>query len=173
MVYKRNNSDLKPLVAESDIVCWKIVSWNLPGVSERLRGGIPVPSAVYMKAYLYGRINVANRFASYVEKNKTGLKVYAGIHAFCDYKDAVHELDVQCNPSQKCDNVTYEIIECVIPRGARYYEGFIYGIPVRSYAAETIIMNDIDEKVFPRGHFTDSEDLKNFYHVPITEKTTE
>ena len=173
IVYKQNNPDLKPLVAESDIVCWKVIVWYLPSVSERLRGGVQVPVAIYMKSYLYGRTNTANRFASFVEKNKTGLKVYSGIHAFCDYKDAIHELDIWCNPSYKHDNVTYEIIECVIPRGVRYYEGFVYGNPIRSYAAETIIMNDLDEAVFPQGHFTDSEDLKNFYHVPIIVETTE
>lgn len=163
---------LDPLIAQTEIYCWKVIRWVHPEFTERRLGGISVPCAIYFRSYIYGRSNTAEHFAKpegiKLWSSGTKMDVTAGLHTYVDFTDAVHEFDY-CNYSNSAkDHVTYEIMHCIIPKGAKYFLGYVAGGIQQSYAAETLIINDIDDNNFPQGHFLTAEEQKNFFHVPNT-----
>ena len=167
--------DFIPLIAPTDITCWKVIRWSHPPFTQKARGGISVPTGIYITNYIYGKDNKVEHFGVRDDVNVRvyegtyggirKMEVKTGLHAFKDFGDAVKELDrfSDYNPYDK--SITYEIMKCTIPKGTRFFYGFC--IPgYECYAAETLIINDINNNNFPQGHFVTEEENKNFYHVP-------
>ena len=174
---KLEHPDFIPLVAPTDITCWKVIRWSHPSFIQKSRGGISIPTGVYFASYIYGKDNKVEHFgvrdgvnARVYESIYGGarrMEVNTGLHAFKNFSDAVKELDCFSgygyNPHD--ESITYEIMECTIPKGTRFFYGFSTG-GYECYAAETLIINDINDNNFPQGHFMTEEENKNFYHVP-------
>lgn len=110
-----NKNNLKPVTAEQDIVCYKVLK-KLPN-----RDMLNAP--IYNFEYCFGMIYIAHEY--YFEDieicDDGECLVEYGFHSFALLSDAVRFKERLSEASRQ----TYDfvIVRCVIPNGARYYAG--------------------------------------------------
>ena len=106
----------EPKIAEKDIICYKIYEGSQNGYVSPYRGS-PIPE--------FNKITYADYFQEKIVNNQC----HQGFHSFVFFNSA-KEL--------KGRHLYFNIFKCIIPKGARYYEGF-FGIR-KSYCSDRIIV---------------------------------
>lgn len=161
-VHTSEHPDLKPKVAGEDIKCFKVVRWMDPTFLEKIHGATSVPTGLYESNYVYGRVNKTTEFeeeSNYFVHAGYG-EVARGFHSFKNFNDAVRELDFWLRTCSKYhSNHHFEIVECLIPAGTEYYEGYT-DLLKPGYASGTLVVEDFEEG---EGYYKKSSDIEKRY----------
>ena len=111
-------------VADNDIICYK---------SLRLIDGEMRTPCIYMKVTPKQKV-----FSAVLLQNDNAdigsTIINTGLHSYATLKDAIGDVGLYKN------NVEIYISECIIPRGAVYYEGLY--LNSKSYASNVLIYGD-------------------------------
>jgi hypothetical protein len=107
------DNDIKPTVAENDIKCYKVV---IIKTEDNIK---------YLTYYREVEVELGETYYSKFTFTKsfiyiTKLKLEEGLHSFKSLNDAKY-----FNQNRTLDEDRI-IIECIIPKGAEYYEGDFY-----------------------------------------------
>ena len=122
-------NQLKPKIADKDIVCYKLVErTNIKGIYKSSFQGFE-----YVIRQLYTN-NFDIRFVDKIIKNldttRSGLCLYiieeGMFHSYASY---LYPVILSPLPNGA-------LLKCIIPKGAYYYEGYFYDLP--SYASSQI-----------------------------------
>jgi hypothetical protein len=116
LIIDKNN--LKPITAEQDIVCYKVLK-KFPN-----RDTLKAP--IYIFEYCFGMIYATHEdYFEDVDICDDGeCLVEYGFHSFVCLEDAVNFkclLNKTFNPGKK--DYDYVVVKCTIPNGTRYYTG--------------------------------------------------
>lgn len=161
-VHTSEHPDLKPKVAGEDIKCFKVVRWMDPTFLEKMHGATSVPTGLYESDYVYGRTNVATEFEEQIEdaEHIGSREVRRGFHSFKNFSDTVRELDFWLRTCSKYhSDHHFEIVECLIPAGTEYYEGYD-GSLKPGYVSRTLVVEDFEEG---EGYYKKSSDIEKRY----------
>lgn len=110
-----NKNNLKPITAEQDIVCYKVLRKSLEDDI--------VKAPIYNFEYTFGQIyTIQNEYFKEIDVYDDGcvLAEY-GFHSFVMLSDAVQFKERLLTYTWQ--SYEYVLVRCVIPNGARYYTG--------------------------------------------------
>ena len=161
-------------VAEEDIVCWKVVVRY-----EYLDGSVEYAGVYTREQGRYSKYNKVKNFAEEENSEFTDEKKY-GFHSYVFKSDAINSLESKIADELRF-NITpitygglaryrYEIKECIIPKGTRYWHGTWGRSSIRSYCSESIIMDGVSDRTKPMSKFKYMEDWRN---IVYTEKSVQ
>ena len=156
----------QPKVAQWDITCYKAV------VRYEYLDGCVDYSGIYSRDKMrYSRYNKVNNFGTEEDNEKK-----YGFHAFLFKSDAEAEVSYKYN--QYCFNykgfyttykgfakIRFEIKECVIPKGSRYWIGGWMCKGDNSCCAERMIINGIEDRTRYMTDFKSLEEWRNTCYV--------
>lgn len=108
----------KAKIAQEDIVCYKIVEGKSLKSLETF--------------YQYTPVKIGHTYVSELKVLGGGEEVEKGLHSFVNLQDAA---ELAINWNWECGYLNIYIIECIIPKGSRYYTGDFYG---DGYASDKI-----------------------------------
>lgn len=138
----------EPLVAEEDIVCYKVLFTTAVMLADRVLKKLcesydADEDAEYMSPYRYAPYDIGKEYTSELDDvwpihAHSGM-VSKGLHTFVDYYEAVHRMNDSGGRHRGA-----VLVKCRIPKGAMYYKG-TYGIFKRSssYASDRLILDHV------------------------------
>ena len=109
-----NLTTKKPLIAEKDIICWKVVI---------------IENEEILSSYKNFKYTFNELFEEELMKKSNG-DISKGFHSFKTKKDAKWESTLWGDDSNEV------VVKCIIPKGAKYYEG-LFGKD-KAYASNSI-----------------------------------
>lgn len=121
-------SSKTPLVAEDDIVCYKVLSVNA-GMAKSPYQHHPYTLGVSTRSSL----GVDPEPETYNAASRGCDTVSVGLHTFTDFEGASAEVD-DWGP------YGYYVFVAVIPKGAKYFAGIFEGMNLESYVSDELIV---------------------------------
>lgn len=123
-------------IASKDIVCYKFVETE-PTVNA---DGDIVLGDTRKSPYYYHKVKLGNTYESALKRvvpvDKSIAYIRNGLHSFCNVDDAMRTINYFCYITHRV-----EIIECIIPKGSKYFKGTTEILDGRSgngYASDKI-----------------------------------
>lgn len=101
--------DTKVKIANKDIVCYKVV--------EKIKNYKTTSSDYLFTPYRKMEVKIGEEYETYLRSYY--LEVNEGFHSFVSLKDAIAEKKYW----KYWVTHEYEIVKCIIPKGAEYYKG--------------------------------------------------
>ena len=155
------NQDIKPLIAEEDITCYKVMIRDDNGQLTSMIKNFPY------------ELNKSYHSEIGLHKFKTPSKGYVintaekGFHSYKDIKNATSDY-VYCDIEQG-----KVMVKCIIPKGSIYYKG--YGT-ITKYFAECSTMEDLEDSYACETYVCDSiiiKDIVDEADIPFPYKKTD
>lgn len=128
----RNGRD-KLLVAEDDIVCYKVLFNYIYELGNKTDN----PLLTY---YQFFPVEMGKEYSSKLVMIDENVEI--GLHSFCTDLEAKHFVH---RKSAFAVNINLYVVKCVIPKGSKYYHGSFFSMlgDFNSYASDTLRYEEI------------------------------